>query len=82
LVILATGNAVTNTLLIIALIASVVGMTASFVGTHYLWLWRTKTLDTIAAILLIAWLLTLLVMGIACKDIHTSSYHNKRLVSI
>jgi hypothetical protein len=35
-----------------------------------------------AATSLIAWLLTLLAMGIACKEIHTSGYRNKRLVSI
>jgi hypothetical protein len=35
-----------------------------------------------AATSLIAWLLTLLAMGIACKEIHTGGYRNKRLVSI
>jgi hypothetical protein len=69
---LATGNAVTSTFLMIALIASVVGMAASLAGAHHLRLWRTE---------LIAWLLTLLAMGIACKEIHTGGYRNKRLVS-
>jgi hypothetical protein len=79
---LATGNAVTSTFLMIALIASVVGMAASLAGAHHLRLWRTETLAAAAATALIAWLLTLLAMGIACKEIHTGGYRNKRLVSI
>jgi hypothetical protein len=81
LVILTTGNAVTTTFLMIALIASVVGMAASLAGAHHLRLWRTETLAAAAATALIAWLLTLLAMGIACKEIHTGGYRNKRLVS-
>jgi hypothetical protein len=78
---LGTGNAVTSTFLMIALIASVVGMAASLAGAHHLRLWRTETLAAAAATALIAWLLTLLAMGIACKEIHTGGYRNKRLVS-
>lgn len=78
---LATGNAVTTTFLTVALIASVVGMAASLAGAHHLRLWRTETLAAAAATALIAWLLTLLAMGIACKEIHTGGYRNKRLVS-
>jgi len=76
------GNAVTTTFLTIALIASVVGMAASLAGAHHLRLWRTETLAAAAATALIAWLLTLLAMGIACKEIHTGGYRNKRLKTL
>ncbi|KAG0562517.1 hypothetical protein M758_9G104300 [Ceratodon purpureus] len=76
------GNVVTSTFLIIALIASVVGMASCLAGAHHLRLWRTETLAAAAATSVIAWLLTLLAMGIACKEIHTGGYRTKRLKTL
>jgi len=66
----------------LALIASVVGMASTLAGAHHLRLWRTETLAAAAATALIAWLLTLLAMGVACKEIHTGGYRTKRLVRL
>ena len=44
-------------------------------------LWRTESLAAAAAAAVIAWLLTLLAMGVACKEIHTGGYRPRRLVS-
>jgi hypothetical protein len=71
---------VTSTFLLFALIASVVGIASTLAGAHHLRLWRTETLAAAAATSLIAWLLTLLAMGVACKEIHTGGYRTKRLV--
>jgi hypothetical protein len=74
------GNNVTSTFLLFALIASVVGIASTLAGAHHLRLWRTETLAAAAATSLIAWLLTLLAMGVSCKEIHTGGYRTKRLV--
>lgn len=65
-----------------ALIASVVGIASTLAGAHHLRLWRTETLAAAAATSLIAWLLTLLAMGVACKEIHTGGYRTKRLKTL
>jgi len=76
------GNSVTSFFLTVALIASVVGMASTLAGAHHLTLWRTETLAAAAATALIAWLLTLLAMGVACKEIHTGGYRPKRLKTL
>jgi len=74
------GNSVTSVFLIFALIASVVGIASTLAGAHHLRLWRTETLAAAAATALIAWLLTLLALGVAAKEIHTGGPRSKRLV--
>jgi hypothetical protein len=76
------GNGVTYTFLLFALVASVVGIASTLAGAHHLRLWRTETLAAAAATSLIAWLLTLLAMGVACKEIHTGGYRTKRLKAL
>lgn len=76
------GNNVTSAFLTFALIASVVGIASTLAGAHHLRLWRTETLAAAAATSLIAWLLTLLAMGVACKEIHTGVNRSKRLKAL
>lgn len=76
------GNVVTVVFIPIALIASMVGIASTLAGTHHLRIWRTESLAAAAAASLIAWLLTLLAMGLAAKEIHTHYGRSKRLVSI
>ena len=57
-----------------------VGLASVFAGAHHVRVWRTESLAAAAATSLIAWLLTLLAMGVACKEIHTGYGRNKRLV--
>lgn len=74
------GNVVTPTFLLIVLVASMVGIASTLAGAHHLRVWRTESLAGAAAAAAIAWLLTLLAMGLACKQIHTRYGRNKRLV--
>ena len=77
------GNIVTPTFLPLALIACMVGLASVFAGTNHLRVWRGDSLSSAASTSLIAWLLTLLAMGVACKEIHTGgSNRQKRLVSL
>jgi hypothetical protein len=74
------GNSATGTFLLFALVASMVGLASIFAGGHHLRVWRNESLAAAAATALIAWLLTLLAMGVACKEIHNVYGRNKRLV--
>ena len=65
----------------IALIASMVGLASVLAGAHHVRIWRSESLAAAAATSLTAWLLTLLAMGIACKEIHIGYGRSKRLVS-
>ncbi|CAM6025282.1 unnamed protein product [Sphagnum balticum] len=77
----AVGNsAVKIYFLPIALIASVGGIASTFAGSHLVRVWRTDTLSAAASASLIAWLLTILPMGLACKEIHVGGgFRPKRL---
>jgi hypothetical protein len=77
----AAGNVVTVVFIPIALIASMVGLASVLAGAHHVRVWRSESLAAAVATSLIAWLLTLLAMGIACKEIHTGYGRSKRLVS-
>jgi predicted membrane protein len=76
------GNGVTSTFLPIALIACMVGLASVFAGTHHMRIFRGDSLSAAAATSLIAWLLTLLAMGLAAKEIHTGGYRPKRLKTL
>lgn len=77
------GNIVTPTFLPLALIACMVGLASVFAGTNHLRIWRGDSLSSAASTSLTAWLLTLLAMGVACKEIHVGGMNRqKRLVSL
>ncbi|KAG0580961.1 hypothetical protein KC19_4G213500 [Ceratodon purpureus] len=77
------GNIVTPTFLPLALIACMVGLASVFAGANHLRVWRSDSLSSAASTSLIAWLLTLLAMGVACKEIHTGgSNRQKRLKTL
>jgi len=71
---------VTPVFIIVTLIASMVGLASVLAGLHHVRVWRTESLAAAGAVSLIAWLLTLLAMGIASKEIHTRYGRSKRLV--
>jgi cytochrome bd-type quinol oxidase subunit 2 len=73
---------VTQIFLTFVLIASVVGLASVLAGAHHLRVWRGESLAAAAAAATIAWLLTLLAMGVACKQIHTRYGRNKRLKTL
>ncbi|CAK9233932.1 unnamed protein product [Sphagnum troendelagicum] len=73
------GNAATRFFVPLALIASMVGLASVFAGTHHLRVFRTDSLSAAHATALIAWLLTLLAMGLGAKEIHMGGPRTKRL---
>ncbi|CAM6051863.1 unnamed protein product [Sphagnum compactum] len=64
------GNSATLYFLQTTLVASMVGLASVFAGIHHVRVWGTDSLSAAHATALIAWLLTLLAMGFACKEIH------------
>ncbi|KAH8938962.1 hypothetical protein BDL97_15G011400 [Sphagnum fallax] len=76
------GNAATQWFLPLALIASVVGLASVLTGVHHVRVYRTDSLSAAHAASLIAWLLTLLAMGLAAKEIHIGGPRTKRLKTL
>ncbi|CAN0910935.1 Membrane protein PM19L [Linum grandiflorum] len=63
------GNAATGFFVTFALIAGVVGAASSISGVSHVRAWNSDSLQAAAAAGTIAWTLTLLAMGFACKQI-------------
>ncbi|KAB2625308.1 hypothetical protein D8674_016968 [Pyrus ussuriensis x Pyrus communis] len=63
------GNLATGFFVIFSLIAGVVGFGTSLTGLHNVFQWDGPSLHTAAASSLATWSLTLLAMGLACKEI-------------
>ncbi|XP_062176860.1 membrane protein PM19L [Alnus glutinosa] len=66
---LPVGNMATGFFVIFSLIAGVVGMATSLTGLNHVAKWDAPNLHTAAATSLLTWSLTLLAMGLACKEI-------------
>uniref|UniRef100_A0A7I4DNC8 Uncharacterized protein n=1 Tax=Physcomitrium patens TaxID=3218 RepID=A0A7I4DNC8_PHYPA len=74
------GNNVTQGFFLpVALIACMVGLASVLAGLHHMRVFRSESLAAAAATSLIAWLLVLLAMGLACKQIHTGGNRPRRL---
>ncbi|XP_042488499.1 membrane protein PM19L-like [Macadamia integrifolia] len=63
------GNTATGFFVVFALIASVVGGASAIAGVHHIRTWDAESLPSAASIAFVAWTLTLLAMGLACKEI-------------
>ncbi|XP_019156895.1 PREDICTED: uncharacterized protein LOC109153482 [Ipomoea nil] len=63
------GNLATGFVIIYSLLAGIVGFITSLNGLHNLAQWDSASQHAAAASSLISWLLTLLAMGLACKEI-------------
>ncbi|GMY37835.1 membrane protein PM19L-like [Fagus crenata] len=63
------GNAATGFFVTYAMIAGVVGVASAIVGLNHLRAWHSDSLPSAAAAAAIAWTLTVLAMGFACKEI-------------
>lgn len=63
------GNLATGFVVIFSLIAGVVGFTTSITGINNVIQWNAPNLHAAAASSLLSWFLTLLAMGLACKEI-------------
>jgi hypothetical protein len=76
----AVGNNVTQGFFLpVTLVACMVGLASCLAGIHHMRLFRSESLAAAAATSLIAWLLVLLAMGLACKQIHTGGNRPNRL---
>lgn len=76
------GNAATQFFLPLAIIAAVVGLASILAGIYHLRVYRTDSLSAAHASALIAWLLILLGMGLAAKEIHVGGYRSKKLKTL
>ncbi|XP_030547338.1 membrane protein PM19L [Rhodamnia argentea] len=63
------GNAATGFFVTFALIAGVVGIASVIAGVNHVRSWNADSLPSAASAAAIAWTLTLLAMGFACKEI-------------
>ncbi|XP_039129548.1 membrane protein PM19L-like [Dioscorea cayenensis subsp. rotundata] len=63
------GNLATGFFVILSLLAGLVGIASSFSGLYDVLEWKPSSLSSAAASSLTAWALTLLAMGLACKEI-------------
>ncbi|XXG67824.1 hypothetical protein AAC387_Pa06g1080 [Persea americana] len=63
------GNAATGFFVVFALIARVVGAASEITGFNHIRYWNYDSLPSALSSALVAWTLTLLAMGFACKEI-------------
>ncbi|CAK9139307.1 unnamed protein product [Ilex paraguariensis] len=63
------GNAATGFFVMFALLAGVVGVASAISGANHIRSWNVDSLPSAASAATIAWTLTLLAMGFACKEI-------------
>jgi hypothetical protein len=75
------GNEATGFMIIFALIAAVVGAASCLSGLHHLRVWTAQSLAPSTASSMTAWALTLLAMGLACKEIHIGG-RNTKLITL
>ncbi|KAF8014331.1 hypothetical protein BT93_H0237 [Corymbia citriodora subsp. variegata] len=73
------GNGATMFFLIFALLAGVVGIISKLAGASHIRAWRNDSLAAAATSALIAWALTALSFGLACKEIHVGGHRGWRL---
>lgn len=75
----AGGNGATFYFLVFAILAGVVGVASKLAGVHHIRTWRADSLATSASSALVAWAITALAFGLACKEIHIGGYRGWRL---
>ncbi|KAM0944392.1 hypothetical protein DsansV1_C11g0108341 [Dioscorea sansibarensis] len=62
------GNAATGFFVLFSLIAAVVGAASMITGINHIRIWNSDSLASAASSAITAWSLTLLAMGLACKE--------------
>ncbi|GAB4831554.1 hypothetical protein Ancab_005565 [Ancistrocladus abbreviatus] len=72
------GNAATGFFVLFALIAGVVGAASCICGLNHIRSWNAQSMPAAATAATIAWALTVLAMGFACKEIELD-FRNARL---
>ncbi|KAL8214223.1 hypothetical protein R6Q57_003672 [Mikania cordata] len=73
------GNGATEFLLEFAILASVLGIVSKFAGGNHLRAWRNDSLAAAGSSSLVAWAVTVLACGVACKEINLGGHRGWRL---
>ncbi|XP_059446993.1 membrane protein PM19L [Corylus avellana] len=73
------GNGATMFFLIFALLAGVIGVVSKFLGGNHIRAWRNDSLASAASTAVVAWAVTALAFGLACKEIDIGGYRGWRL---
>ncbi|KAJ4841901.1 Membrane protein pm19l [Turnera subulata] len=73
------GNGATGFFLTFAILASVVGIVAKLAGSSHIRAWRNDSLAAAGSASLIAWAITALAFGFACKQINLGGHRGWRL---
>ncbi|XP_057958515.1 membrane protein PM19L-like [Malania oleifera] len=73
------GNGATVFFLIFSILAGVVGAASKLIGSHHIKAWRNDSFASAASTAVVAWAITALAFGLACKEIHIGGYRGWRL---
>ncbi|KAJ0970402.1 hypothetical protein J5N97_023279 [Dioscorea zingiberensis] len=73
------GNGATFYFLVFATLAGVVGVASKLASVSHVRVWRNDSLAAASSSSLIAWAITALAFGLACKEIHVGGYRGWRL---
>ncbi|XP_059654194.1 membrane protein PM19L-like [Cornus florida] len=73
------GNGATMFFVIFSILAGVLGVASKIVGASHIGAWRTDSSASAAAVANVAWAVTLLAFGLACKEIHIGGFRGWRL---
>ncbi|KAE8721351.1 myb family transcription factor family protein [Hibiscus syriacus] len=74
-----SGNGATGFFLTFSIVAAVVGIVSKFAGAQHVRSWRSDSLAAAGSSALIAWTLTALAFGFACKHISIGGWRGWRL---
>ncbi|KAL2923051.1 Membrane protein PM19L [Bienertia sinuspersici] len=73
------GNGATPVFLILAILAGVIGVISKLAGANHIRAWRNDSLAAAGSASLVAWAVTALAMGLACKEINIGGWRGWRL---
>ncbi|PIA40069.1 hypothetical protein AQUCO_02500057v1 [Aquilegia coerulea] len=73
------GNGATMFFLIFSILASVVGIVSKLAGGNHIRSWRNDSLAAAGSASLVAWAVTALAFGLACKQINVGGHRGWRL---
>ncbi|XP_050219862.1 membrane protein PM19L [Mercurialis annua] len=73
------GNGATSFFLTVSMIASVLGIVSKFAGGNHIRAWRNDSLAAAGSASLMAWAVTALAFGLACKEINLGGHRGWRL---
>ncbi|KAM7488412.1 hypothetical protein LguiB_025896 [Lonicera macranthoides] len=73
------GNGATMFFLMFSILAAVLGIASKFAGGNHIRAWRNDSLAAAGSSSLVAWAVTVLAFGLACKEINVGGYRGWRL---